>query len=619
MEPSPQDRKLGRIALKEKLISKDQLGECMAEQADAADYLPLGLLLIRKGYLDDQQLMTLSDVLERQLAQDQERRRGVIQDILLAPLVIQRGLISSAQLSKCLELQAAEARAGSRMRLGQIMVREKMIATDVFVDLLQDDYCQEFRCDQCQTPFDLGLLEPGATVTCKQCQGLASVPTMEQMLTLLQSGEHMAQPRPKSGKKKRAKRKRKTTRPKPTRPPPPVEDELEDVPSLDLGLEGLSESEAEHAPTLVQTLETAPEAGGKARVAQMLTEGQIGQYELLDEIATGGMGIVFKARQAGLNRIVALKVLKEKSDASSEQVQRFQREARAASLMKHQNIVSIIEVGRTDRGLHYMVMDYLEGLPLDEIIAEDGRVEPKRAMRMMEAITDAIAYAHSCNVVHRDLKPSNVIISPDDQPHITDFGLAKRLDSKSKLTETGALVGTPYYMAPEQILEGSQGVKKSWDVYALGVLLYEMLTGQLPFNGETTMEVYHQILNEEPRPPRQLVRVIPPAVERICMKALIRDEAARYRSVAEMNSDVTAYLEGRQVSARPRGWVGRLRRRYEMNTLLYTIIACSGIIVVGILCILGIRWWKEQQAQPAANRSSALEQRCPEFTDWRQA
>ncbi len=604
MEPSSQDQRLGRIALENELVSHQQLSECIAEQAESEDPPPLGLLLIRKGYLDDQQLKVLSGHIERELENDLERQAEAVQDILLATLVVQRGLLTSIQLRDCLDLRQAGDEEVQQMRLGQLMLRERLISSSLLLELLREKSTQEFPCEGCASPFEMGKIKPGAMVTCQQCGALTRVPTMDQVLALLRSGEHIVgRPGAGGGGKKRSKRKKKAAKQELPQATPP-DDELDDVPALDIGSDSFTPSDEQLRPTRVDAVDSAPEGSGPARIQQMLNQGsnKVGTYEVLEEIATGGMGIVFKARQEGLNRIVALKILKDRVEANDEQVQRFQREARAASRMNHQNIVSIIEVGNAD-GLHYLVMDYLEGIPLDEIIEDDGRIEPKRGMRLMEQITDAIAYAHSCNVVHRDLKPSNVIVDPDDQPHITDFGLAKRLDSKSKLTETGALVGTPYYMAPEQILEGSQGVKKSWDVYALGVLLYEMLTGQLPFKGETTMEVYHQILNEDPRPPRQLVRSIPPAVERICMKALMRDEAARYRSVAELHGDVVAYLEGRQVSARPPGWFGRLKRRYEMNTVLYTIIACAMVIIVGIVCILVIRQVKRSHPRSELQHS----------------
>ncbi len=323
---------------------------------------------------------------------------------------------------------------------------------------------------------------------------------------------------------------------------------------------------------------------------------RFGGYEVLEELAQGGMGIVYKARQSGLNRMVALKVLKDKLSTKEESLQRFQREARAASRMHHPHIVSIIEVGNAE-GVPFMTMDFIDGTPLDEIIAK-GPIDPQRAVGLLKKIADAMRYAHGCDVVHRDLKPSNIIVDRDGEPHITDFGLAKRLDSKSRLTETGALVGTPYYMAPEQIA-GDGRVSKSWDLYALGVILYEMLTGELPFDGETTMEVYHKILNQDPTPPRELAPAVPAAVEHICLKAMMREEALRYRSVAELLRDVEAYLEMRPISARPLGVVGRFFRRFERHTALYTVILCALVIATGSLAILGLRLYRRYADRPA--------------------
>jgi serine/threonine-protein kinase len=360
---------------------------------------------------------------------------------------------------------------------------------------------------------------------------------------------------------------------------------------------------AEHVREAEPSFDASPPVTTRGAVDGV--QRRIGDYDVIEEVAQGGMGVVFRARQRGLGRIVALKVLKDQLMGKYESVQRFQREARAASRMNHPNIVSIFEVGVAD-GTPFMTMDFIEGKPLDAMI-EAGPLPPRRVAEIMARLADAMRYAHSCDVVHRDLKPSNVIIDDDGDPHITDFGLAKRLDSKSRLTETGALVGTPYYMAPEQIA-GSTRVSKGWDLYALGVIMYEALTGVLPFDGDTTLEVYHRILHDEPIPPRQRVAAIPVELELICLKAMMREEALRYRSVAELTRDLDAFLAGRPVAARQLGRFGRWLQRFERNTLLYTVMGCALIIVIASMVILTLRFYRGQlMVLSAPNHAAPVE------------
>jgi serine/threonine protein kinase len=253
-----------------------------------------------------------------------------------------------------------------------------------------------------------------------------------------------------------------------------------------------------------------------------------GPYDILGEIARGGMGIVYRARQRSLKRIVALKVMKEGENASEKQIRRFKRETEAAAKLQHPNIVAVHEVG-CHEGFHYFTMDLIEGDPLDAICKRGEKLPVERVLQLVLEVAQAIHYAHGKGIIHRDLKPANVLLDTDGHPKVTDFGLAKNIDHKSMLTRTGAVVGTPFYMPPEQA-RGDVDIGPQADVYALGVILYEMLTLKLPFHGETTMEVYHKILEEEPTPPRKHDSRVNADINTIILKAIEKDLTRRYQT-----------------------------------------------------------------------------------------
>src|SRR5436190_11367415 len=245
---------------------------------------------------------------------------------------------------------------------------------------------------------------------------------------------------------------------------------------------------------------------------------RFGDYELLQEIARGGMGVVFKARQISLNRLVAIKMILNGHLATEQQVQRFRVEAESAGSLQHPNIVVVHDVGLLD-GHHYFSMDYVEGQNLQALVGK-GALTPKRAAGYVRTLAQAIDFAHEQGVLHRDLKPSNVLIDRFDQPRITDFGLAKRVQGDSDLTLTGQAIGTPGFMPPEQVAGKGADFGPHSDVYSLGAILYYLLTAQAPFSGRTRDETLLQVVNSEPVSPRKLNSDISRDLETICLKCL---------------------------------------------------------------------------------------------------
>ena len=341
------------------------------------------------------------------------------------------------------------------------------------------------------------------------------------------------------------------------------------------------------------------------RNADGTVETVFGPYDILGEIARGGMGIVYRARQRSLKRIVALKVMKEGENASEKQIRRFKRETEAAAKLQHPNIVAVHEVG-CHEGFHYFTMDLIEGDPLDAIVKRSEKLPVERVLQVVMEVAQAIHYAHGKGIIHRDLKPANVLLDTDGHPKVTDFGLAKNIDHKSMLTKTGAVVGTPFYMPPEQA-RGDVDIDQRADVYALGVILYELLTLKLPFHGETTMEVYHKILEEDPLPPRKHDSRIDRDVDTIVLKAMEKDLTRRYQTAQELAEDVQRYLNGDPIKARPLGLVGRQLKRARKNM---AVVGVTGVVVASVLGSAGLFWWRHvqiKQQELEGNRSTEWE------------
>src|SRR5262245_9582715 len=275
-----------------------------------------------------------------------------------------------------------------------------------------------------------------------------------------------------------------------------------------------------------------------------------GDYELLEEIARGGLGVVYKARQTSLNRIVAIKMILAGHFASKQIAQRFKGEAVAAGTLQHPNIVAIHEIG-THEGQHFFSMDYVEGQNLAQLVG-NRPLSPQSAVRYVKLIAEAIHYAHGQGILHRDLKPSNVLIdAATDQPRVTDFGLAKRLDGESSLTVTGQVLGSPNFMPPEQASRRRGKVGRTSDVYALGGILYYLVTARAPFQADSLEHLITQVLNAEPVSPRLLNPSIPRDLETITLKCLEKETSRRYPTAQELADELGRVLRQEPIRSRP--------------------------------------------------------------------
>ena len=338
----------------------------------------------------------------------------------------------------------------------------------------------------------------------------------------------------------------------------------------------------EFAPTMPGTGSPTPALNTRP----MEGSGVFGKYDLLGEVGRGGMGVVYKARQRDLNRIVALKMILASEWASAEEIRRFQAEARAAARLRHRNIVAIHEIGE-QLGRHYFAMDFVEGESLSAIVKR-GALAPEQAARWMVSIAQAVEHLHSQGIVHRDLKPSNVLIDSAGEPIVMDFGLAKIFDSDGGATRSGVILGTPSYMSPEQAAGRNSLITTRSDVYSLGAMLYEMLSGRPPFREANPLDTLVQVIEGEPTLLRQLVTTIPRALELICCKCLEKDPARRYASAAELAADLIRFLQSEPVEAHHGGaWqsVERWGRRQPNLAVHLAAISCALVIVQLRYCL----------------------------------
>jgi WD40 repeat protein/predicted Ser/Thr protein kinase len=339
-----------------------------------------------------------------------------------------------------------------------------------------------------------------------------------------------------------------------------------------------------------------------------------GDYELLEEIGRGGMGVVYKARQASLDRIVAVKVLLSGRLAGPEFVQRFRTEAAAAASLQHPNIVAIHEVGYRE-GQHFFAMDYVAGRNLAQI-ARDGPLPPRRAAGYMKTITEAVQYAHERGILHRDLTPANVLIDENDQPKITDFGLAKRLEKDTELTLSGQVLGSPNYMPPEQAAARRGLVGKRSDVYSLGAVLYYLLTGRAPFAGDTVAKTLQQVENNEPVSPQLLNPSVPRDLQTVCLRCLEKEPARRYASAQELADELGRFLDRKPILARPVGRPEKAWRWCRRNPVPAALLAL--VALVFLAGFAGIAWevQRAREARDVAQRRLYAAQMNQAFRAW---
>ncbi|MEK7676531.1 MAG: serine/threonine-protein kinase [Verrucomicrobiota bacterium] len=331
---------------------------------------------------------------------------------------------------------------------------------------------------------------------------------------------------------------------------------------------------------------------------------RFGDYELLEEIARGGMGVVYKARQVSLDRLVAVKMILAGEFATPQFVQRFRTEASAAAVLHHPNIVAIHEVG-VHAGQHYFSMDFVEGPSLAALVGHQP-LPARRAAQYLKTIAEAIHYAHEQGILHRDLKPSNVLIDASDQPRITDFGLAKRLEGETSLTLSGQMVGSPNFMPPEQATAKHGKVGRYSDVYALGGILYHLLTARPPFQTDLLEVIVSQVLTAEPVSPRMLIPTVPRDLETICLKCLEKEPSRRYATAQALADELGRFLREEPILARPVSRPEKVWRWCRRKPALAT--ALGAVVLVAVVGFVGIltQWRRAEEQRRNAEANELL-------------
>jgi WD40 repeat protein len=367
----------------------------------------------------------------------------------------------------------------------------------------------------------------------------------------------------------------------------------------------LPPSSPESAPALSEVVTVAPEAGVSAGLVAVAS---VPGYELLGELGRGGMGVVYRARQVKADRVVALKMILAGGHAGAADLTRFQTEAEAIARLRHPNIVQVYEVGEHD-GLPFFSLEFCDGGSLEKKLG--GTPLPAReAAALVEALARAVQAAHEHQIIHRDLKPANVLLLDDGTPKITDFGLAKKLDEAGQ-TRSGAIMGTPSYMAPEQAGGKGKEVGPAADVYALGAILYECLTGRPPFKAATALDTILQVTTDEPVPPVQLQSKTPRDLETICLKCLRKEPAQRYASAAELAEDLRRFRAGEPIRARPASALERAakwaKRRPAVAALIGVVAAAAAAILA--LVVVNDAAVRQERNIAQAERNTAQTER----------
>jgi serine/threonine protein kinase len=308
----------------------------------------------------------------------------------------------------------------------------------------------------------------------------------------------------------------------------------------------------------------------------------VGRFAVLETVGHGAFGTVFKARDPQLDRVVVVKVPRRGNvgDGPSD-VDRFLREARSAAQLRHPSIVNLHEVGVLD-GTPYLVSDFIEGVTLADLLTA-RRPAPREAAALVADVAEALHHAHERGVIHRDIKPSNIMVRPDGSPVVMDFGLAKRDAGEVTMTMDGQVLGTPAYMSPEQARGEGHWLGRRGDVYSLGVVLYQLLAGELPFRGNTRM-LLHQVLHDEPKPPRALNDKVPRDLETVCLKAMAKEPSRRYWTAKDLATDLRRFLAGESVRARP---VGRLAKGWRWCRRRPTLAGLLGTLAATLVCGTG--------------------------------
>jgi len=487
----------GRIAVHNGLISMGQLDECLGLQRTRAPSRHVGQIMIEQGLIDNVQARAIFSAQRRRLNRDAHPERAA-REKELAELLLAQGAVSRERLERALKSQGAMRELGLYPALGDILVQQGALGLGRLNDAMSKIGRKALRCPSCGAKYRAAGYHAGVDARCRKCGGK------------LEPREE-SPPTPPDG--------RELT----VAVPPP-------------------QARVEHADAFEVDLSKSVRRRRPGRPGARVREGEVlGPCRLEKKIGGGGMGTVYRARHIALDREVAVKILPARLAAKRHSVQRFQTEARAAACLNHPSIMAVHDVGE-ERGVYFLVMEYVRGKSLDRILARRKRLEIREALKITRQAADALDYAHGCGIVHRDIKAANMMVGDTGRVTIVDFGLTKTIGGDAHLTTLGTVLGTVHYMSPEQA-EGRDVDGRS-DLYSLGVTLFEMLTGQLPFDGGTRWDVLLRLRNEPPPDPSFMRPDMPETAAKLVLRLLAKDPKERPQTGADVVRAIDAILEG---------------------------------------------------------------------------
>jgi tetratricopeptide (TPR) repeat protein len=524
--PYSTDGLVGKLALQKGIISAEQLKDCLAEQAalqKAGQKRPLGVIMVGRGLMKDEELLGLLEEQKKVLAERSNYTQVAKEDFLFGQILLKQGVASSEQINQALRLQAEAAERGEMAvpRLGQILIQMGVTEEKEIQRTLKLQYKTLYECPGCTLKYNLVDADPHKQYRCKKCDAVLA-------------------PKPEGG--------------------------------------GVKADESAYGLKLEIASDLPPEVAQ----AELDPANQFGKYILVRPLGRGGAGVVHLAYQKELKRFVALKML---SNAEPDMAARFVDEAQLAARLRHPNIVAVYEIGK-HLSVSYIALEYIEGVALDQ----RGRLPYRKAAQILREVAGALQAAHDRGIIHRDIKPQNILLSKDDRPYVTDFGLARELRASGDRTEKGIVVGTPAYMSVEQAV-GERNLDCRSDVASLGSVLYELLTARQPYRGATQVDIALAVINEMPIAPRHLVPDIPVALEAICQKAMAKRRDDRYPTMKAFAEDLQRWLEGEPVMARPGGRVAttvRILASRKTNSLV-TVVAATAVLVALIVTAIVLR------------------------------
>lgn len=459
---------------------------------------------------------------------------------LFGIIAVRKGFLTKEQLKQCLSEQRRLAQMGENLRFGEVAVRLGFLTVEQVQELLRIQREEVVVCENCGTPYSTEGLPAGKRFRCRKCGHRITIPSR--------------------------------------------------------GVEVSTSIEPEASPTKVEGVVTQM-FGGAAEDGAVRG---FGNYEIIEKIAQGGMGVIYKARQKGLDRIVALKVLLGGDAASEEMIKRFMLEAKSIAKLRHPNIVPIHEVGVFE-GKHFFTMDFIHGKSLRALMNEQGRISIPLALDIAKKVAYALDYAHNKGVVHRDVKPENILLDETGEPVLTDFGLAKNVEIDPNLTRAGMVMGTPAYMAPEQARGVRGEIDRRTDVYSLGAVLYEMLTGRpvYIFRGQIGLQTLLKTIEKEITPPRRFNPAIPREVEVIVMKALEKEPERRYQTALEFAEDIERYLRGEPILAKPPSFFYKTWKKLKKYWYVTVPALAAAVIVVSVISYVMAKRMEEEARRQA--------------------